>query len=43
MSELHGDVSRHMFAGIWPGVPVDEVPICSVTNGVHARTWTSPR
>jgi len=42
VSALHGDVSRRMFAGIWPGVPTDEVPISSVTNGVHARTWTSP-
>jgi starch phosphorylase len=42
VSELHGDVSRRMFAGIWPGVPIDEVPITAVTNGVHARTWTSP-
>ena len=42
VSALHGDVSRRMFAGIWPDVPVDEVPISSVTNGVHARTWTSP-
>ena len=30
-----------MFAGLWPGVPVGEVPITSVTNGVHARTWVS--
>jgi starch phosphorylase len=30
-----------MFAPLWPGVPVDEVPITSVTNGVHARTWVS--
>ena len=42
VSALHGDVSRRMFAGIWPDVPVAEVPISSVTNGVHARTWTSP-
>ena len=31
-----------MFAGLWPDVPVDEVPIGSVTNGVHAPTWISP-
>ncbi len=42
VSALHGDVSRRMFAGLWPDVPVAEVPISSVTNGVHARTWTSP-
>ncbi len=42
VSALHGEVSREMFAGIWPDLPVDEVPITSVTNGVHARTWTTP-
>ena len=31
-----------MFAGLWPDVPVDEVPITSVTNGVHAPTWMAP-
>jgi glycogen phosphorylase len=39
VSELHGEVSREMWHGLWPGRPVDEAPICSVTNGVHARTW----
>ena len=32
-----------MFAGLWPGFDEDEVPIASVTNGVHAPTWVSPR
>ena len=41
VSMLHGRVSRNMFAALWPGVPVDEVPIGSITNGVHARTWVS--
>jgi starch phosphorylase len=41
VSKLHGDVSRRMFGSLWPDVPVDEVPITSVTNGVHARTWVS--
>ncbi len=41
VSRLHGEVSRSMFAPLWPGVPVDEVPITSVTNGVHAHTWVS--
>ncbi len=41
VSALHGAVSRSMFAPLWPGVPVDEVPIGSITNGVHARTWVS--
>ena len=42
VAKLHGTVSRQMFGGLWPDVPVDEVPITSVTNGVHAATWTSP-
>jgi starch phosphorylase len=42
VSQLHGAVSRSMFAGLWPGVPEDEVPIGSVTNGVHADTWVAP-
>jgi starch phosphorylase len=39
VSRLHGHVSRQMFAGLWPGFDVSEVPITSVTNGVHATTW----
>jgi starch phosphorylase len=42
VAKLHGAVSRAMFAGLWPDVPVDEVPIISITNGVHAHTWISP-
>jgi starch phosphorylase len=42
VAALHGAVSRVMFAGLWPEVPTDEVPIGSVTNGVHAPTWVSP-
>src|SRR3712207_8307383 len=42
VSQLHGEVSRRMFASLWPGVPEDEVPIGSVTNGVHAATWVGP-
>ena len=41
VSKLHGEVSRNMWNGIWPGVPEPEVPITHVTNGVHARTWLS--
>jgi starch phosphorylase len=41
VSKLHGAVSREMFASLWPGAAIDEVPIGSVTNGVHANTWTS--
>jgi starch phosphorylase len=42
VSRLHGDVSRQMFADLWTDVPTPETPISSVTNGVHAPTWTSP-
>ncbi|MET9156093.1 alpha-glucan family phosphorylase [Streptomyces griseoflavus] len=42
VSLLHGDVSRRMFAGLWPGFDAEEVPITSVTNGVHAPTWVAP-
>ena len=41
VAALHGRTSREMFQGLWPRVPVEEVPIQSVTNGVHGRTWVS--
>jgi starch phosphorylase len=41
VSELHGEVSRSMWSQLWPDVPVNEVPIKSVTNGIHAKTWLS--
>ncbi|MGH9165820.1 MAG: alpha-glucan family phosphorylase [Acidimicrobiales bacterium] len=42
VSRLHGEVSRTMFGGLWPGIPAEESPIASVTNGVHAPTWVAP-
>ncbi|MDF2969177.1 MAG: alpha-glucan phosphorylase [Nocardioidaceae bacterium] len=39
VSVLHGAVSRSMFAGLWPGFDPRDVPIASITNGVHAPTW----
>ena len=39
VSMLHGAVSREMFSRLWPGFDIPEVPIGSVTNGVHAPTW----
>jgi glycogen phosphorylase len=42
VSVLHGEVSRKMFAGLWPGFDTSEVPIGSVTNGVHTPTWVAP-
>jgi len=41
VSKLHGRVSREMWHEIY-GVPVDEVPIGSITNGVHVPTWIAP-
>ena len=41
VSKLHGEVSRKMWQSLWPGVPVDEIPIGHVTNGVHFRSWIS--
>ncbi|QUR68424.1 alpha-glucan family phosphorylase [Mycobacterium spongiae] len=43
VSLLHGRVSRAMFNELWPGFDHDEVPIGSITNGVHARTWAAPQ
>ena len=42
VSQLHGEVSRKIWSGLWPELPVAEVPINAITNGVHARTWLSP-
>ena len=41
VSGLHGQVSRQMFTGLWPGFDTAEVPIGSVTNGVHGPTWVA--
>ncbi|HEX4250327.1 MAG TPA: alpha-glucan family phosphorylase [Pseudonocardia sp.] len=41
VSKLHGQVSREMFGGLWGGFDTDEVPIGSVTNGVHGHTWAA--
>ena len=42
VSKLHGVVSRTIFSDLWPGIPHDESPITSVTNGVHTATWIGP-
>ena len=41
VAKLHGVVSRDMWKDLWPGLPLNEVPIGHVTNGVHPRTWIS--
>ena len=42
VSALHGVVSRKMWQEIWPTLPTEEVPIGSITNGVHTQSWLSP-
>jgi starch phosphorylase len=39
VSELHGQVSRHMWHALYPGVPVEQVPIGHITNGIHLLGW----
>jgi len=42
VSKLHGEVSRSLWKDVWAGVPTHEVPITSITNGVHTKTWMAP-
>jgi len=39
VAALHGDTSRRIWSDLWPEVPIDEVPIGHVTNGVHVKSW----
>lgn len=41
VAKLHGEVSRKMWRWIYPEVPEQEIPITSITNGVHVQTWIS--
>ena len=41
VSRLHGRVARKMWQSLWPGVPEDEAPITSITNGIHTPSWIS--
>lgn len=41
VSRLHGDVSRRMWKSLWPELPEEHLPITSITNGVHPKTWLS--
>ncbi|HTW62623.1 MAG TPA: alpha-glucan family phosphorylase [Terracidiphilus sp.] len=43
VSSLHGEVSRAMWRGLYPGRPEDAVPIGHVTNGVHVPSWLAPQ
>jgi glycogen phosphorylase len=42
VSKLHGKVSQKMWTSVWPNTPVQEIPISSVTNGIHLQTWLAP-
>ena len=42
VSKLHGEVTRHMWKDLWPDQPESQVPIISITNGVHVPTWIAP-
>jgi starch phosphorylase len=41
VSALHGEVSRKMWSKLWPDLPEHEIPIQSITNGVHTASWVS--
>jgi glycogen phosphorylase len=43
VSSLHGEVSRAMWTGLFPGKQEDAVPIGHITNGVHVPTWLAPQ
>jgi starch phosphorylase len=43
VSSLHGEVSRAMWRGLYPGKPEDAVPIGHITNGVHVPSWLAPQ
>src|SRR4051794_455210 len=42
VSKLHGEVSQNLWKDVWKGVPTHEVPITSITNGIHTKTWMAP-
>jgi len=42
VSKLHGQVARSMWQWLYPGKSNDEVPITSVTNGIHTASWLAP-
>lgn len=41
VSALHGKVSQEMWKSLWPGLPLNEVPISHITNGIHISSWIS--
>ena len=43
VSALHGEVSREMWTGLYPGKSEDAIPIGHITNGVHVPSWLAPQ
>ena len=43
VSSLHGEVTRHMWVGLWRDRPEEEVPIGHITNGIHVPSWLAPQ
>ncbi|WP_214065966.1 alpha-glucan family phosphorylase [Methanothrix sp.] len=43
VSRRHGEVSRSMWQPLWPNLPVDQIPIDHVTNGIHVPSWIDRR
>ncbi len=41
VSKLHSQIARGIWGSIWPGLPLDEVPIIPITNGIHIKNWLS--
>lgn len=41
VAKLHGRVSREMWHNLWPQLPIPEIPITSITNGIHSSSWIS--
>ena len=41
VSALHGEVSRKMWSALWPDLPTHEIPIASITNGIHSPSWVA--
>jgi len=42
VSSLHAHISRAMWRELWPGRPIEDIPIGHITNGVHVSTWLAP-
>lgn len=43
VSKKHGEVARRMWRSLWPGVKDEDIPIASITNGIHVATWVDPK